>query len=311
MSVTQRACWSTDCSNTIPLPWWKVGVRICSSCVEREEHEQVTLIRGRDIQKDIAKLESELLHLDEPLGAKILEAFDDDIEKLRQAEIYSIRGALCRIRLEHEAKVLQERQPLPEWFTKALSEDCSGPRVDAVLDVIFDQFDRLLTDGNFLEADRLLNEATQHCSTLSTDVMIAFLTITCAAATRLPSRSAFFQAVQAELHNRGETDEKILQGLGTKHEDLFLEAVPKYGVIGEFLRGELSWVLTSTTMPTPIHLESLRLSHRFVQDLGADSLTIVELALAAEEKLNIKVFDEEIENLHTIGDVLLFLRERA
>ncbi|WP_026669243.1 acyl carrier protein [Butyrivibrio sp. AE3006] len=41
-----------------------------------------------------------------------------------------------------------------------------------------------------------------------------------------------------------------------------------------------------------------------IDDLGADSLAIVELHMEIEEKLGIKIPDEAITDLHTVSDVL-------
>jgi len=42
---------------------------------------------------------------------------------------------------------------------------------------------------------------------------------------------------------------------------------------------------------------------RILDDLGADSLDVVELVMALEEAFGIAVPDEAIERLHTLGDV--------
>lgn len=43
---------------------------------------------------------------------------------------------------------------------------------------------------------------------------------------------------------------------------------------------------------------------RFVQDLGADSLDLIELVIAFEEKFNIQLTEEEAEKLDTVGKVV-------
>lgn len=48
----------------------------------------------------------------------------------------------------------------------------------------------------------------------------------------------------------------------------------------------------------------------FTDDLGADSLAIVELVLALEENFNIKIPDEEVENIKTVGDAIRYIRAR-
>ncbi|MCZ6782564.1 MAG: acyl carrier protein [Proteobacteria bacterium] len=47
-----------------------------------------------------------------------------------------------------------------------------------------------------------------------------------------------------------------------------------------------------------------------LDDLGADSLDVVELVMAIEETFGLEVPDEEIEALRTIGDVEKFVASR-
>lgn len=45
----------------------------------------------------------------------------------------------------------------------------------------------------------------------------------------------------------------------------------------------------------------------FVDDLGADSLDIVELVMALEDKFGISIPDEEAENIKTVGNAVDFI----
>lgn len=47
----------------------------------------------------------------------------------------------------------------------------------------------------------------------------------------------------------------------------------------------------------------------FVEDLGADSLDIVELVMAFEEAFDIEIPDEDAEKLQTVGDAMKYLKE--
>jgi acyl carrier protein len=49
----------------------------------------------------------------------------------------------------------------------------------------------------------------------------------------------------------------------------------------------------------------------FIEDLGADSLDIVELVMAFEEEFSVEVPDEDAEKLQTVGDVVKYIEERA
>lgn len=49
----------------------------------------------------------------------------------------------------------------------------------------------------------------------------------------------------------------------------------------------------------------------FVDDLGADSLDIVELVMALEEEFGISIPDEEAENIKTVGDAMNYIAANA
>lgn len=49
----------------------------------------------------------------------------------------------------------------------------------------------------------------------------------------------------------------------------------------------------------------------FVDDLGADSLDIVELVMAMEEKFGLEISDEDAEKITTIGDAVNYIKERT
>jgi acyl carrier protein len=49
----------------------------------------------------------------------------------------------------------------------------------------------------------------------------------------------------------------------------------------------------------------------FIDDLGADSLDLVELIMAMEEEFGFEIADEEAEKLRTVGDVIKFIKARA
>lgn len=48
----------------------------------------------------------------------------------------------------------------------------------------------------------------------------------------------------------------------------------------------------------------------FIDDLGADSLDIVELVMAMEEEFDVEIPDDDAEKIQTFGDALAYLKER-
>ena len=48
----------------------------------------------------------------------------------------------------------------------------------------------------------------------------------------------------------------------------------------------------------------------FIEDLGADSLDIVELVMAFEEEFSVEVPDEDAEKLQTVGDVIKYIEDK-
>ncbi len=49
----------------------------------------------------------------------------------------------------------------------------------------------------------------------------------------------------------------------------------------------------------------------FVDDLGADSLDIVELVMALEEQFGVSIPDEQAEKIKTVGDAVSFITENV
>ena len=52
-------------------------------------------------------------------------------------------------------------------------------------------------------------------------------------------------------------------------------------------------------------------SASFIDDLGADSLAIVELVLAFEEQFEIDIPDEDTEKIRTVGDAVSYISSNA
>lgn len=54
--------------------------------------------------------------------------------------------------------------------------------------------------------------------------------------------------------------------------------------------------------------DNIKLEASFIDDLGADSLDIVELIMALEEEFDLEIPDEEAEKIVTVGDVVEYIK---
>ncbi len=57
--------------------------------------------------------------------------------------------------------------------------------------------------------------------------------------------------------------------------------------------------------------EEVTMEASFIDDLGADSLDIVELIMALEEEFDLEIPDEDAEKLRTVGDAVEYIKENA
>jgi acyl carrier protein len=51
-------------------------------------------------------------------------------------------------------------------------------------------------------------------------------------------------------------------------------------------------------------MEEIKEDSKFIDDLGADSLDIVELVMAMESKFNIEIPDEDAQKIKTVGEAI-------
>ena len=57
--------------------------------------------------------------------------------------------------------------------------------------------------------------------------------------------------------------------------------------------------------------EECVLEASFIEDLGADSLDLVELIMEMEENFGIQIADDELERIRTVQDVVDFLKAKG
>ena len=53
----------------------------------------------------------------------------------------------------------------------------------------------------------------------------------------------------------------------------------------------------------------IRLNSAFVEDLGADSLDVVELIMAFESEFDLEIPDEDVEGIETVEDAVNYIKE--
>lgn len=56
-------------------------------------------------------------------------------------------------------------------------------------------------------------------------------------------------------------------------------------------------------------IDSMTMDTRIGEDLGADSLDVVELLMSIEDEFEVEIPDEAIEDIKTIGDVVNYIQD--
>jgi len=57
-----------------------------------------------------------------------------------------------------------------------------------------------------------------------------------------------------------------------------------------------------------IEPENITMESSFIEDLGADSLDVVELIMDLQDEFDIEIPDEEAEKVQTVGDVVDYIK---
>jgi len=60
-----------------------------------------------------------------------------------------------------------------------------------------------------------------------------------------------------------------------------------------------------------VELEKVTETARFREDLGADSLDLVELIMAFEEKFGAEISDEDAQKITTVGEAVRYIASRS
>ena len=57
--------------------------------------------------------------------------------------------------------------------------------------------------------------------------------------------------------------------------------------------------------------EKVTMEASITEDLGADSLDVVDLVMSLEEEFDVEIPDDQVENIKTVGDILKYIEENA
>jgi acyl carrier protein len=60
-----------------------------------------------------------------------------------------------------------------------------------------------------------------------------------------------------------------------------------------------------------VDLEEITMESSFMDDLGADSLDVVELIMDLQDEFSLEIPDEEAEKIQTVSDVVEYIKEHT
>lgn len=57
--------------------------------------------------------------------------------------------------------------------------------------------------------------------------------------------------------------------------------------------------------------EKVTMEASIVDDLGADSLDLVDMVMSLEEEFDVEIPDDQVENIKTVGDIVKYIEDHA
>lgn len=57
--------------------------------------------------------------------------------------------------------------------------------------------------------------------------------------------------------------------------------------------------------------DAVTMEASITEDLGADSLDVVDLIMSIEESFDVEIPDEEVENIKTVGDIVKYIENKV
>jgi acyl carrier protein len=70
------------------------------------------------------------------------------------------------------------------------------------------------------------------------------------------------------------------------------------------IRAELAGIVEEIA---GVPADDVQLDKEFIADLDVDSLSMVEIVVAAEEKFEVRIPDDDVKNLKTVGDAVDYI----
>ena len=143
-----------------------------------------------------------------PRGGQVTVVADDPNMARVVAEAWLSGGAVAGF--VGDDGVLRTRR-CGEDFVRSAAELERDGLPDSALDLIYDRVDELLHGAEWSACAAVLDDID--VSKCSTDILLALLTATLPAKSRIPSRGGFLERVGRELRARGENEDRLLAGL--------------------------------------------------------------------------------------------------
>ena len=75
-------------------------------------------------------------------------------------------------------------------------------------------------------------------------------------------------------------------------------------------KGVKLWIPKFSAASVTIWPEKITPDSDIVNDFGADSLDVIDMITTLSDEFGVEIPDEDIENFHTVGDVVNYLEER-
>ena len=70
-------------------------------------------------------------------------------------------------------------------------------------------------------------------------------------------------------------------------------------------------IRSRTVEQLDVEEDAVTMEASITEDLGADSLDVVDLVMSIEESFDVEIPDEEVENIKTVGDIVKYIENKV